>query len=95
MSEGLGRSGGRGANRGTCRSGGKHPIYEDLDTPQSTDWLTLSDSGTSSGLGDPSSSQKKSKRADTNENVVGKSIITNPGYFSSGRCGNTDSNFLL
>jgi hypothetical protein len=56
MSEGLGRSGGRGANRGAGRSGGKCPMYEDLDAPQSTDWLTLSDNVTGSGLGGPSSS---------------------------------------
>jgi hypothetical protein len=47
-------------------------MYEDLDAPQSTDWLTLSNSGTGSGSGGPSSSQKKSKRADANEK--------NPGY---------------
>jgi hypothetical protein len=47
-------------------------MYEDLDAPRSTDWLTLSVSGTGSGSGGPSSSQKKSKRADTNEK--------NPGY---------------
>jgi hypothetical protein len=29
-------------------------MYEDLDAPQSTDWLTLSDSGTGSGSGGPS-----------------------------------------
>jgi hypothetical protein len=42
-------------------------MYEDLDAPQSTNWLTLSDSGTGSGSGGPSSSQKKSKRTDANE----------------------------
>jgi hypothetical protein len=42
-------------------------MYEDLDAPQSTDWLMLSDSGTGSGSGGPSSSQKKSKRTDANE----------------------------
>jgi hypothetical protein len=42
-------------------------MYEDLDAPQSSDWLTLSDSGTGSGLGGPSSSQKRSKRTDVNE----------------------------
>jgi hypothetical protein len=47
-------------------------MYEDLDAPQSTNWLTLSDTGTGSGSGGPSSSQKKSKRADANEK--------NPGY---------------
>jgi hypothetical protein len=47
-------------------------MYEDLDAPQSTDWLMLSDSGTGSGSEGPSSSQKKSKRADANEK--------NPGY---------------
>jgi hypothetical protein len=26
-------------------------MYEDLDAPQSTDWLTLSDSGIGSGSG--------------------------------------------
>jgi hypothetical protein len=67
MSEGSGRSGGRGPNRSGGQSGDKHPMYEDLDTPQSTDWLTLSDSGTGSGSGDPSSSQKWSKRVDINE----------------------------
>jgi hypothetical protein len=51
-------------------------MYEDLDAPQSTDWLTLSDSGTSSGLGGPSSSKKKSKRADANEK--------NPSYLPRG-----------
>jgi hypothetical protein len=72
MSEGSGRSGGRGPNRGGGQSGGKRPIYEDLNAPQSTDWLTLSDNGIGSGLGGPSSSQKRSKRADANEK--------NPGY---------------
>jgi hypothetical protein len=67
MSEGSGRSGGREANRGAGRSGGKHPMYEDLDALQSTDWLTLSDSGTGSASGGPSLSQKKSKLADANE----------------------------
>jgi hypothetical protein len=33
MSEGSGRSGGRGPNRGGGRSGGKRPMYEDLDAP--------------------------------------------------------------
>jgi hypothetical protein len=47
-------------------------MYEDLDAPQSIDWLTLSDSGTGSGSGGPSLSQKQSKRADANEK--------NPGY---------------
>jgi hypothetical protein len=47
-------------------------MYEDLDAPQSTDWLTLSDSGTGSSSGGPSSSQKKPKRADANKK--------NPGY---------------
>ena len=42
-------------------------MYEDLDAPQSIDWLMLSDSGTGSGLEGPSSSQKKSKRANTYE----------------------------
>jgi hypothetical protein len=42
-------------------------MYEDLDAPQSTNWLMLSDSGTCSGSGGPSSSQKKSKRTDANE----------------------------
>jgi hypothetical protein len=42
-------------------------MYEDLDAPQSIDWLMLSDSGTGLSLGGPSSSQKWSKRADTNE----------------------------
>jgi hypothetical protein len=36
MSEGSGRSGGRGPNRGAGRSGGKRPMYEDLDALQST-----------------------------------------------------------
>jgi hypothetical protein len=67
MSEGSGRSSGRGANRGTGGSGGKHPMYEVLDAPQSTNWLTLSDSGTGSGSSGPSSNQKKSKRVDANE----------------------------
>jgi hypothetical protein len=71
MSDGSGRSGGRGPNRGGGRSGGKRPIYEDLEAPQSTDWLTLSDSGTGSGLGGPSSSQKRSKCADANEKNLG------------------------
>jgi hypothetical protein len=47
-------------------------MYEDLDAPQSTDWLTLSDSDTGKGSGGPSLSQKRSKRADANEK--------NPGY---------------
>jgi hypothetical protein len=42
-------------------------MYEDLVAPQSTDWLTLSNNGTSSGSGGPSSSQKRSKHADVNE----------------------------
>jgi hypothetical protein len=42
-------------------------MYEDLDAPQSTDWLMLSDIGTGSGSGGPSSSQKKSKRVDAIE----------------------------
>jgi hypothetical protein len=67
MSEGSSRSDGRGPNRGGGQSGGKRPMYEDLDVPQSTDWLTLSDSGIGSGSGGPSSSQKRSKRADANE----------------------------
>ena len=67
MSEGSGHSGGRGPNRGGGQSGGKRPMYEDLDTPQSTNWLTLSNSGTCLGSGDPSSSQKKSNCADANE----------------------------
>jgi hypothetical protein len=54
MSEGSGRSGGRVANHGAGQSGGKRPMYEDLDAPQSTDWLTLSNSGTGSGSGGPS-----------------------------------------
>jgi hypothetical protein len=64
MSEGSGRSGGRRPNRGGGQSRGKRPMYEDLDALQSTDWLTLSDSGTGSGSGDLSSSQKRSKRTD-------------------------------
>jgi hypothetical protein len=72
MSDGSGCSGGKGPNRGGGRSGGKRPMYEDLDTPQSTDWLTLSDSGIGSGSGGPSSSQKQSKCVDANEK--------NPGY---------------
>jgi hypothetical protein len=56
MSEGSGRSGDRGPNRGGGQSGGKRPMYEDIDAPQSTDWLSLSDSGTGSGSGGPSSS---------------------------------------
>jgi hypothetical protein len=47
-------------------------MYEDLDAPQSTDWLTLSDSGTGSGSGGPSLSEKKFKCVDANEK--------NPGY---------------
>ena len=47
-------------------------MYEDLDAPQTTDWLMLSDSSTGLGLGGPSSSQKKFKRADVHEK--------NPGY---------------
>jgi hypothetical protein len=47
-------------------------MYEDLDAPQSTDWLTLSESSTCSGSGGPSSSQKWSKRANAHEK--------NPGY---------------
>jgi hypothetical protein len=47
-------------------------MYEDLDAPQSTDWLTLSDSGSGLGSGGPSSSQKKFKHTDANEK--------NPGY---------------
>jgi hypothetical protein len=76
MSEGSGRSGGRGANCGAGRSGGKRSMYEDLDAPQSTDSLTLSDSDTGSGSGGPSSSQKKSKCDDANEK--------NPGYLPRG-----------
>jgi hypothetical protein len=72
MSKGLGRSGGRGPNRGASRSGGKRPMYEDLDAPQSTEWLTLSNNGTGSGSGGSSWSEKRSKRADANEK--------NPGY---------------
>jgi hypothetical protein len=72
MSDGSGRSSGRGPNRGGSRNGDKRPMYKDLDAPQSTDWLTLSDSGIGSGLGGPSSSQKWSKYADANEK--------NPGY---------------
>jgi hypothetical protein len=51
MSEGSGRSGGRGPNRGGGQSGGKRPMYEDMDAPESTDWLTLLDSGIGSGSG--------------------------------------------
>jgi hypothetical protein len=72
MSEGSGCSGGRGPNRGAGRSGDKRPMYEDLDALYSTDWLMLLASGTGSGSGGPSSSQKRSKHADTNEK--------NPGY---------------
>jgi hypothetical protein len=54
MSKGSGRSGGRRPNRGVGRSRGKRQMYEDLDAPQSTDWLTLSDSGTGSSSGGPS-----------------------------------------
>jgi hypothetical protein len=39
--------------------------------PQSTDWLTLSDSGTGSGSGGSSSSQKQSKRTNANEKNLG------------------------
>jgi hypothetical protein len=72
MSRGSDRSGGKGPNRGGGQSGGKRPMYEGLDAPESTDWLTLLDSGTGSSLGGPSSSQKRSKHADVNEK--------NPGY---------------
>jgi hypothetical protein len=34
--------GGGGPNRGGSRSAGKCPIYEDLDVPESNDWLMLS-----------------------------------------------------
>jgi hypothetical protein len=51
MSYGSGRSGGGGANRGGSQSGGKRLMYEDLDVPQSTNWLMLSYSGTGSGSG--------------------------------------------
>jgi hypothetical protein len=71
MSQGSDRSGGRGPNRGGGRSGGKRPMYEDLDAPPCTDW-TMSDSGTGSGSGGPSSGHKKSKRLDAHEK--------NPGY---------------
>ena len=71
MLEESGCSGSRGANRGAGRSGGKCLIYEDLDAPQSTNWLMLSDNGTGSGSGDPSLSQKKSKHADVNEKNPG------------------------
>ena len=54
MSEESGRSGGRGANRGAGQSVGKRPMYEDLDVPQSTNWLMLLDSGIGSVSGDPS-----------------------------------------
>jgi hypothetical protein len=42
-------------------------MYEDLDAPQSTDWLTLSNSGTGSSSRGPSLSPGKSKLADANE----------------------------
>ena len=71
MSHGSDHSGGRGPNRGGGQSGGKRPMYEDLDAPQSTDW-TLSDSGTGSGSRGPSLSQKKSKCADAH--------VKNPRY---------------
>ena len=67
MSEGSGRSGGRGPSRGGGRSRGKRPMYKYLDAPQSTDRLMLFDTSTGSGLEDPSSSQKKSKRANVHE----------------------------
>jgi hypothetical protein len=71
MSEGSSRTGSMGPNRGGIRSGGKCPMYEDLDTPQSSDWRTLSESGIGSGSGGPSSSQKWSKRAHANEKNQG------------------------
>jgi hypothetical protein len=46
MSKDSGHIGGRGPNRGGGRSGGKHPMYEDLHGPLSSDWPPLSDSGT-------------------------------------------------
>jgi hypothetical protein len=65
MSEGSSRSGGRGSNRGRGQSGSKCPMYEDLDAPQSTDWLTLSDNGTGSG----SELREVHHRARNNPNV--------------------------
>jgi hypothetical protein len=59
--------GGGGPNRGGGRNAGKCPIYEDLDAPESNDWLTLSDTGTGSGSGGTLSAPKRSKRADANK----------------------------
>jgi hypothetical protein len=59
--------GGGGPNRGGSRSAGKCPIYEDLDAPESNDWLMLFDSGMGSGLEGTSSVPKRSKRADANK----------------------------
>jgi hypothetical protein len=59
--------GGGGPNHGGGRSAGKRPIYEDLDAPESNDWLTLSNSGTGSDLGGTSSTPKRSKCANANK----------------------------
>jgi hypothetical protein len=42
-------------------------MYEDIDTPLSNDWPSLSDSGIGLSSGGPSLGRKWSKRADTNE----------------------------
>jgi hypothetical protein len=55
-------------------------MYEDLIALQSSDWLTLSESGTGSGSRDPSSSQKWSKRADANEKNLGYPPREYTGY---------------
>jgi hypothetical protein len=59
--------GGGGPNHGGGRSAGKCPIYEVLDAPESNNWLTLSDSGTGSGLGGTSFAPKSSKHANANK----------------------------
>jgi hypothetical protein len=46
MSEGSGHTGGKGPNHGGGGSGGKRPMYENLDATQSSNWPLLSDSGT-------------------------------------------------
>jgi hypothetical protein len=68
MSEGSSHTCDRGANHGGGLSGGKHPMYEDLDAPLSSNWPLLSISVTRLGSRDPSSSPKQTKHVDANEN---------------------------
>ena len=58
---------GGGPNRGRGQSVGKCLIYEDLDAPESNDWLTLSNSGMGLGSKDTLSAPKWSKRANVNK----------------------------